>query len=84
MEQANNLLDIEMQAPEANLLKEIGLSSSTETSTGFQLEGCISSCAHGQGRSSTDRQFYFINNRPCDSSKVKMFCFFKLDIINWM
>lgn len=36
----------------------------------FNIEGFISSCAHGQGRSTTDRQFYFINCRPCDPAKV--------------
>lgn len=25
---------------------------------------------HGVGRSATDRQFFFINNRPCDPLKV--------------
>ncbi|ROT82921.1 hypothetical protein C7M84_023906 [Penaeus vannamei] len=34
------------------------------------LEGFISSCEHGQGRSASDRQFYFINSRPCDPAKV--------------
>ena len=70
MDQASSLLDIKMQAPEADNLEENGLSGITETNRDFQLEGCISSCAHGQGRSSTDRQFYYINNRPCDPSKV--------------
>lgn len=36
----------------------------------FTLEGFISSCEHGQGRSASDRQFYFINSRPCDPAKV--------------
>lgn len=35
-----------------------------------RMEGFVSKCAHGQGRSSTDRQFIFINGRPCDSAKV--------------
>ncbi|KAJ1529240.1 hypothetical protein ONE63_006042 [Megalurothrips usitatus] len=68
--QANSLLDIELQMPSTNHLEEIGLSSNVDTEKGFELEGCISSCAHGQGRSSTDRQFYYINNRPCDPTKV--------------
>jgi DNA mismatch repair protein PMS2 len=36
----------------------------------FRLSGYISRCNHGYGRSSTDRQFFFINKRPCDHSKV--------------
>nr|KAF6448381.1 PMS1-like protein 2, mismatch repair system component [Rousettus aegyptiacus] len=34
------------------------------------VSGFISHCAHGVGRSSTDRQFFFINRRPCDPAKV--------------
>ncbi|KAA0193162.1 hypothetical protein HAZT_HAZT008836 [Hyalella azteca] len=37
---------------------------------GMRVEGFISSCAHGHGRAAPDRQFYFINNRPCDPIKV--------------
>lgn len=36
----------------------------------FQFDGFISSCSHGSGRSSKDRQFFFINGRPCDPKSV--------------
>jgi DNA mismatch repair protein PMS2 len=36
----------------------------------FQLEGFISSCSHGQGRSAPDRQYIYVNKRPCDNSKI--------------
>ncbi|CAH0694250.1 unnamed protein product [Spodoptera exigua] len=36
----------------------------------IEFTGFISSCAHGSGRSSTDRQFYFVNSRPCEPTKV--------------
>lgn len=36
----------------------------------IEFTGFISSCAHGSGRSSGDRQFYFVNSRPCEPSKV--------------
>lgn len=36
----------------------------------FELDGYISSCVHNGGRSSKDRQFYFINSRPCEPLKV--------------
>ncbi|XP_020800249.1 mismatch repair endonuclease PMS2 [Drosophila serrata] len=36
----------------------------------FQLEGYISSCRHGAGRSSRDRQFFFVNSRPCDPKNI--------------
>lgn len=36
----------------------------------FKFEGYISSCTHGSGRSSRDRQFIFINGRPCEPKQV--------------
>lgn len=36
----------------------------------FQFDGYISSCSHGSGRSAKDRQFFFINGRPCDPKTV--------------
>lgn len=36
----------------------------------FRLEGFISNCTHGLGRSSKDRQFLYVNNRPCDLKNV--------------
>lgn len=32
----------------------------------FEFEGYVSSGNHGSGRSARDRQFFFINGRPCD------------------
>lgn len=34
------------------------------------LSGYVSSCVHGEGRNAADRQFLFVNKRPCDNSKV--------------
>ena len=36
----------------------------------YRLSGYISSCVHGEGRSSSDRQFIYVNRRPCDMTKV--------------
>ncbi|XP_026762426.2 mismatch repair endonuclease PMS2 [Galleria mellonella] len=35
-----------------------------------EFTGYISSCAHGSGRSSTDRQFFYVNSRPCEPIKI--------------
>ena len=35
-----------------------------------QLSGFVSSCRHGDGRGAADRQFYYINSRPCDPTKI--------------
>ena len=36
----------------------------------LRLRGFISSCEHGKGRGSADRQFYYINGRPCDPNRI--------------
>ena len=36
----------------------------------FSVCGYVSSCEHGSGRGSVDRQYYFINGRPCEIEKV--------------
>jgi DNA mismatch repair protein PMS2 len=35
------------------------------------VEGLISKFSPGAGRAGTDRQFFFINGRPCTPSKVQ-------------
>lgn len=42
----------------------------TNYSDFFKIEGYISSCSHGQGRSAPDRQYLYVNKRPCDHSKI--------------
>ncbi|XP_055918362.1 mismatch repair endonuclease PMS2 [Eupeodes corollae] len=36
----------------------------------FELEGFISSCEHGKGRGSKDRQYFFVNSRPCEPQNI--------------
>ncbi|KAM8765686.1 mismatch repair endonuclease PMS2 [Rhynchonycteris naso] len=50
--------------------EEFGLSCSDSLHNLFGISGFISHCSHGVGRSSTDRQFFYINWRPCDLAKV--------------
>ena len=42
----------------------------TENMNIFTVNGYISRIDHGCGRSSLDRQFYFVNKRPCDIAKI--------------
>lgn len=49
------------------ILEEFGLNEKTFERK-YEIEGYISK--PNQGRSSSDRQFYFINCRPCDPVKV--------------
>ncbi|XP_055602995.1 mismatch repair endonuclease PMS2 [Uranotaenia lowii] len=36
----------------------------------YTIDGYISSCAHGSGRSSKDRQFFYVNSRPCEPKQI--------------
>lgn len=53
--------DLSAQKEEFVLLKALYF----ESITGFVSQG-----DHGVGRSATDRQFFFVNSRPCDPHKV--------------
>lgn len=48
-------------------IRHIGGRSSTET---IEVVGYVSKCAHGEGRSSSDRQFFYVNLRPCTQPKI--------------
>ncbi|GFG32886.1 hypothetical protein Cfor_01390, partial [Coptotermes formosanus] len=69
--QVQSLMEFQQKMPNETMLQEYGISEgSALTENLLQLEGCISSCAHGQGRSTTDRQFFYVNSRPCEPTKV--------------
>ncbi|XP_076037976.1 mismatch repair endonuclease PMS2 isoform X2 [Oratosquilla oratoria] len=68
--QVENLLEFKQVTAGDEVLSEFGLEGASFTQDLFSLEGYVSTCAHGQGRTSTDRQFYFINSRPCDPAKI--------------
>lgn len=36
----------------------------------FEMEGWISNCNQGSGRNAKDRQFFYVNSRPCDLKSV--------------
>ncbi|XP_037025552.1 mismatch repair endonuclease PMS2 [Bradysia coprophila] len=60
------------------LLEELDPNSSSENVDSlseidlkrFTIDGWISTCHHGSGRSSKDRQFIYINSRPCEPKKI--------------
>ncbi|GFR30840.1 mismatch repair endonuclease PMS2 [Trichonephila clavata] len=69
--QMNQIMKIIPHPPSKEILDEYFLpESAAKISEAFKLEGYISNSNHGEGRSSTDRQFFFINGRPCDLPKV--------------
>ncbi|KAF3704605.1 Mismatch repair endonuclease PMS2 [Channa argus] len=68
--QLQSLLPFQHIPPTENILEEYGLTDSDIPKQLFIITGFVSQADHGVGRSATDRQFFFINNRPCDPLKV--------------
>lgn len=68
--QLATLIDIEMTVPDDTVLKEYGLQLESRDSLEFSFELIVSSVTHGHGRSTTDRQFSYVNSRPCDLPKL--------------
>jgi len=62
LEQLNLHLEIDV--------RHIGGQRTTEN---IEVVGYVSKAAHGEGRSSSDRQFFYVNSRPCLQPKV-LFC----------
>lgn len=82
VKQANDLLEFQQPMKEnesltQEVLKKIDSSMDVKDedldSLGlgrYRFEGYISSCAHGSGRTAKDRQYFYINSRPCEPKSV--------------
>ncbi|KAM3833999.1 mismatch repair endonuclease PMS2-like [Diretmus argenteus] len=68
--QLQNLLPFQQLSPTENVKEDYGLGDAELPKNLFSITGFVSRGDHGVGRSATDRQFFYINNRPCDPSKV--------------
>ncbi|XP_045141741.1 mismatch repair endonuclease PMS2 isoform X2 [Echinops telfairi] len=68
--QLQSLLPFVQRPPSEPVCEEYGLRWPAARPNLFCISGFISKCTHGIGRSSTERQFFFINGRPCDPAKV--------------
>ncbi|XP_076616947.1 mismatch repair endonuclease PMS2 isoform X2 [Chaetodon auriga] len=68
--QLQSLLPFQQVMPTENVIEEYGLKEADLPKQMFSITGFVSRGDHGVGRSATDRQFFFINNRPCDPLKV--------------
>lgn len=68
--QLQSLLLFQQLSPTDNIKEDYGLSNADLPKDLFTISGFVSRGDHGVGRSATDRQFFYINNRPCDPSKV--------------
>ncbi|NXS67927.1 PMS2 endonuclease, partial [Pandion haliaetus] len=68
--QLQSLLPFVQLPPNEAVCEEYGLNTTDMPQNLYSITGFISRCDHGVGRSATDRQFFFINQRPCDPAKV--------------
>lgn len=68
----DGLLRVDKIAADDSVLQEYGLSHDAVNTpeSNVTWECLVSSCAHSMGRSAPDRQFYYINGRPCDPVKI--------------
>uniref|UniRef100_A0A8C6Y2D6 Mismatch repair endonuclease PMS2 n=1 Tax=Naja naja TaxID=35670 RepID=A0A8C6Y2D6_NAJNA len=64
--QVQTLIPFVQLLPSGEVCEEYGLNVSALPTN---IAGFVSQCNHGDG-STTDRQFFFINQRPCDPGKV--------------
>ncbi|KAF2905218.1 hypothetical protein ILUMI_00942 [Ignelater luminosus] len=68
--QIPSLIEVEMIEPNEEILEEYKVKIVPGESYPFKFKLIISSAIHGNGRSTTDRQFFYINSRPCEPHKV--------------
>ncbi|KAG8446925.1 hypothetical protein GDO86_014395 [Hymenochirus boettgeri] len=68
--QLQSLIPFVQLSPSETVSEDYGLNPADLPSGLYNISGYVSRCDHGLGRSSTDRQFFYINQRPCDPAKV--------------
>ncbi|XP_062444681.1 mismatch repair endonuclease PMS2 isoform X2 [Rhea pennata] len=68
--QLQSLIPFVQLPPNETVCEEYGLNTTDLPQNFYSITGFVSRCDHGVGRSATDRQFFFINQRPCDPAKV--------------
>ncbi|XP_076650678.1 mismatch repair endonuclease PMS2 [Halictus rubicundus] len=65
---SDGLVKLELLHPDESTLQEYSLPNNTIID--FEWDCYISSCDHSAGRSTPDRQFLYVNGRPCDLTKI--------------
>lgn len=64
----DSIVKLELVPPDETISQEYNLSN--DVTVNFEWECYVSTCGHTMGRSSPDRQFFYINGRPCDLTKI--------------
>ncbi|KTF86535.1 hypothetical protein cypCar_00003368 [Cyprinus carpio] len=65
-----SLIPFQQISPGESIKEDYGLGEVDVPKDLFVIDGFVSQADHGVGRSATDRQFFFINKRPCDPVKA--------------
>ncbi|XP_029052033.1 mismatch repair endonuclease PMS2 isoform X1 [Osmia bicornis bicornis] len=65
---SKGLLKLDLLPPDEATLQEYNLRN--DVAIDFEWDCYVSSCDHTVGRSTPDRQFFYVNGRPCDPAKV--------------
>uniref|UniRef100_A0A9J8AGW7 Mismatch repair endonuclease PMS2 n=1 Tax=Cyprinus carpio carpio TaxID=630221 RepID=A0A9J8AGW7_CYPCA len=68
--QLQSLIPFQQISPGESIKEDYGLGEVDVPKDLFVIDGFVSQADHGVGRSATDRQFFFINKRPCDPVKA--------------
>ncbi|KAG8042378.1 hypothetical protein G9C98_005012 [Cotesia typhae] len=64
----NGINIVDIVTPDQNIREEFHLPE--DLNVDFSWEFYVSSCEHSMGRGSPDRQFFFVNGRPCNLTKI--------------
>lgn len=64
------LIDYKLKKPDDVEQKAAAAATTTDYASLFKIEGYVSDCSHNSGRSAPDRQYFYVNKRPCDNSRV--------------
>lgn len=67
--QISQLLQVPLVQPDETIANDFTIKKVPDESP-FVFDFHISSVMHGSGRSAADRQFYYINSRPCEPQKL--------------
>ncbi|XP_007498329.1 mismatch repair endonuclease PMS2 isoform X1 [Monodelphis domestica] len=68
--QLQSLIPFVQLPPSESICEEFGINCNDALHNLFSISGFVSRSDHGVGRSTTERQFFFINQRPCDPAKI--------------
>ncbi|KAK5640051.1 hypothetical protein RI129_010862 [Pyrocoelia pectoralis] len=68
--QIQSLVEVKMLDPDEDVLEEYKIKLLPNDPLPFNFEFLISAVLHGSGRSTNDRQFFYINDRPCEPNRI--------------